>query len=187
MARLGSAGLDKTRFFHGVYEMKQPDFKASIDATQIAKALSAIPVGGEITHEAIAAMCGRSFDRLRGAMATALGIVQREQRMVFASVRGVGYQRLNDAQIVDTFDQSSRRIRRIAARAAKKIVCVDYENLPNNAKVKHNTALSIIGAMSEMASVGSAKRIEKRIAECGTELTAAKAAIEALGIYEEKK
>ncbi len=167
--------------------MNQPDFKASIDATQIAKALSAIQVGGDITHEAIAAMCGRSFDRLRGAMATALGIVQREQRMVFASVRGVGYQRLNDAQIVDTFDQSSRRIRRIAARAAKKIVCVDYEKLPNDAKVKHNTALSIIGAMSEMASVGSAKRIERRIAECGTSLTAAKAAIEALGIYEEKK
>ena len=167
--------------------MNQPDFKASIDATQIAKALSAVPVGGEITHDDMAVLCGRSFDRLRGAMSTALGIVQREKRMVFASVRGVGYVRLDDSQIVDTFDHARQRMRRLAAKAATRIVCVEYDKLSNEAKVKHNTALSIIGAMSEMASVGSAKRIEKRIAECGTSLPAAKAAIEALGIHHDKQ
>jgi hypothetical protein len=107
--------------------------------------------------------------------------------MVFASARGVGYVRLDDSQIVDTFDHARQRMRRLAAKAATRIVCVEYDKLSNEAKVKHNTALSIIGAMSEMASVGSAKRIEKRIAECGTSLPAAKAAIEALGIHHDKQ
>ena len=167
--------------------MDKPDFTASIDSTAIAKAMSAIQVGDKITNDEIVKLCGRPINRLRGAISTALGIVQREKRAVFASLRGVGYVRLDDSQIVDTFDQANKRIRRIASRSAKKIVCVNYESLPNAAKIKHNAALSLIGAMAEMASIGSIRRIEKRITECGSSLPAAKAAIEAFGIYEDKK
>ena len=162
--------------------MTQPEFKVSLDTTLIAKALAELAVGERMTYEQIADLCGRPIALVRGSVASAIRCVQRDNRMVFGTVRKVGYVRLADSEIVDTYDKTRTRISRESRRAAKRIVCVDYASLPKDKQVKHNAALSMIGAISDLASAGSVKRIENAIAECGTSLPAAKTAIAALGI-----
>ncbi len=162
--------------------MNKPEFTVSVDTTLIEKALAEVAVGERITYEEIEKICGRPITNLRGSIATALHLVQRNKQIVFGSIRTVGYVRLSDFEIVDTYDKTRTRISRESRRAAKRIVCVDYDALSKEKKVKHNAALSMLGAISNLASVGSVKRIENAITECGTSLPAAKTAIAALGI-----
>lgn len=162
--------------------MHQPEFRISADAAAIARSFEALQVGETLTYAAISTLVGRDARSIRGAIATALQTVQRDKRMVLGTVRKVGYIRLNDGEIIDTYDQTRARIRRQSARAVKRLVCVDYDALPKDKQVKHNAALSMLGVIAELSSVGSARKIENSIAESGTSLPAAKAAIAALGI-----
>lgn len=162
--------------------MQQPEFKLSADASAIARALESLSVGDTMSYDAISTLVGRDARLIRGAIATALREVQRNKRMVFGTVRKVGYIRLNDAEIIETYDQARGRIRRQSARAVKRLVCVDYDALPKDKQVKHNAALSMLGVIAELSSAGSVRKIENSIAESGTSLPAAKTAIAALGI-----
>lgn len=192
-ARNGAAGRGKSQLgmvWHGkarIHQlektmMHQPEFRISADAAAIARSFEALQVGETLTYAAISTLVGRDARSIRGAIATALQTVQRDKRMVLGTVRKVGYIRLNDGEIIDTYDQTRARIRRQSARAVKRLVCVDYDALPKDKQVKHNAALSMLGVIAELSSVGSARKIENSIAESGTSLPAAKAAIAALGI-----
>ena len=181
--RRGEARRGKARIHQQEKTMQQqPEFRISADAAAIARAFEAMQVGETLTYDAISTLVGRDARSIRGAIATALQTVQRDKRMVLGTVRKVGYIRLSDADIIDTYDQARSRIRRQSARAVKRIVCVDYDALPHDKQVKHNAALSMLGVIAELSSAGCARKIENSIADTGTSLPAAKAAIAALGI-----
>ena len=102
--------------------MQQPEFRISADAAAIARSFEALQVGETLTYAAISTLVGRDARSIRGAIATALQTVQRDKRMVLGTVRKVGYIRLNDGEIIDTYDQTRARIRRQSARAVKRLV-----------------------------------------------------------------
>jgi hypothetical protein len=160
----------------------KPDFVMSADAASIVALFEAAAVGETVSHKKIAEVLGRNIDAVRGAMATALRAIQRENRMVFRSVRGVGYIRLNDSEIVDISDQAREKMRRAAGRTARTLVCVDYDSLPKDKQTKHNAALSLFGAIAEISKSSSIRRLENAITITGKELPAAKAAIAAFGM-----
>ena len=162
--------------------MITPSFKLSADAVAIARAMESIEVGQVLTYEQITALVGRDFRAVRAAVASAARLLQRERRIVFGNVRNVGFMRLRDEEIVDTYDQDRARIRRQSMRSAKRLVCVDYDALPKEKPVKHNLALSMLGTITEISSTGSLRKVESAIASCGTSLPAAKTAIAALGL-----
>jgi hypothetical protein len=159
-----------------------PDFRLSSDSKALAVALAKVPVGETASYSSLTAAVGRDVQTTcRGALETARYIVQREDRMVFDVVRGVGLRRLLDGEIVDLSDRARDHARRHARRTVKKLICVDYGNLPRDKQTKHNAALSMFGVFSELASDKSQKRLETKIEQAGEKLPAAKAAMEALG------
>lgn len=161
---------------------KQPEFKLSTDSAALALRLTEVAVGDIVRYDDLSKAIGRDVrSSAAGALESARRVAQRDSRAVFASVRGEGLRRLTDAEIVDLSDSGRDRIRRQAKRTAKKLVCVDYDALPAEKKVKHNAALSMMGALASIATDTAQKRLEKQIAETGKQLPAAKSAIEALG------
>ena len=160
---------------------KQPDFRLSADSAAIAKALEIIPVGGVISYASISSIVGRHVSAFRGALETARRSVQREKRIIFDVVRSEGLRRLADDEIVDLSDKARDHARRHARKTAKKLICVDYASLSKQKQTKHNAALSMFGALAELTTSSSLKRLEEKVEVTGTQLASARAAMDALG------
>jgi hypothetical protein len=159
-------------------------YELSTDAKTLANMLKNVEVGMVITYEEMTKAIGRDVrGPARPVLVTARSIVQRENRMIFDCVRSEGLKRLNDGEIVDLSDQAMDRIRRTAKRTGKKLLCVNYDQMPREKQTKHNASLSMFGAISELSKNASTKRLEREIEKHGGEqLPVAKATIAALGI-----
>ena len=174
----------KTRFHQYLTEKqmnKQPDFRLSADSAALVKVLEQIPVGGLVSYSTLSSAISRDITLFRGALETARKAVQRESRMVFDVIRKQGLRRLADDEIVDLSDKARDHARRHARNTAKKLVCVDYDSLSKPKQTKHNAALSMFGALAELTTSGSQKRLEAKVEAAGTQLTSARAAMDALG------
>lgn len=162
--------------------MTGPLFSSSADSKTLAHVLRGCKVGDVATYASLSAAIGKDVrEEASAALRTARRIVLREDRMVFDAVRDQGLQRLADTEIVALADRARDHIRRTSRRTAKALVCVDYDAMPRDQQVKHNTALSMLGAIGEMASDRSVKRLESAVAAAGESLPAAKASIAAIG------
>lgn len=160
-----------------------PIIATSTDAKTLASVLSEITIGNVVTYQSLSEAIGRDVQSTsRGALATARKIVLKERRMVFDCVMNVGLKRLSDAEIVAIGDKTRSHMRRAARNATRKIVCADYNSMTKDLQVKHNTSLSLLGVIAEMATEKASTRLESHISKVGTELPVAKATIAALGI-----
>ena len=170
-----------TNYMKDDMDTKQPDFRLSSDSAAIIEAIKGVSVGETITYSAMSTLIGRDITKFRGALETARRSIQRDMRMVFDVVRGVGMIRLTDSEIVDLSDKARAHARRHARRTAKKLVCVDYAALSKEKQTKHNAALSMFGILSELTTSASQKRLEAKVEVVGTQLPSARAAMDALG------
>jgi hypothetical protein len=160
----------------------QPEFRLSSDSKALAKMLIASGPGEVVLYEDLDKAIGRDVrEAASGALHTARHIAQREHRMVFDAVRGVGLKRLADSEIVDLADKARDHARRHASRTAKKLTCVDYDALSKDKQTKHNAALSMFSVMAELSTDKAQKRLESKVKDADAQLPNAKAAIEALG------
>ena len=161
-----------------------PDFRLSSDSKALAKVLETIAVTVVVPYADLTKVIGRNVQTVgRQAMDRARAIVQRESRMVFDPVRGVGLRRLPDGEIVDLSDKARERIRRVSRRTSKKLTCVDYGALTREKQTKHNTALAVFGVLVEMTSEKASKRLRAEVEAAGDgSLPIAKSALAALGI-----
>lgn len=156
-------------------------FQPSADSKTLASVLREAGKDAIISYDALSRAVGRDVrSECASALQTARSLVQRENRMVFDSVRGVGLLRLADSAIVDLADKARDRVRKHAKRTAKKLICVDFDALTNDKKIKHNAALSMFGVMSELSTDRSMKRLLAQPGINTSQLPAAKAAIAAL-------
>ncbi len=184
MTWLGMKIQGEARFHHYLTEKqmnKQPDFRLSADSAALVKVLELVDVGATVTYAELSQTIGRDVTSFRGPLETARLVVQREKRMVFDAVRGEGLRRLADDEIVDLSDKARDHARRHARKTAKKLVCVDYQSLNKQKQTKHNAALSMFGALAELTTSGSQKRLEAKVEAAGTQLASARSAMDALG------
>lgn len=160
----------------------KPTFIASADAKTLADLMRDVPAGGMLHYEDMSAAINRDVTKDRGAMDTARAIVQRENRIVFDVVTKVGFKRLIDTEIVNLGDRARTKVRRLAKRTSRAIVCVDYDAMPREAQIKHNTALSMLGVMQELGTEKSFIKLQNHVEKAGAELPVGKASIAALGL-----
>ena len=156
-------------------------FELSADSKTLAQRLREVTVGETVPYSVLSAAIARDVCADgRGALQTARRLVLKEYRMVFDAVRGEGLRRLTDVQIVSLSDKARDHIRRTSRKTARALTCVDYDAMPRDVQTKHNTALSMLGVIGELATEKSQARLASMVEEAGTELPYAKAAIAAL-------
>ncbi len=126
--------------------LKPPDFKQSRE-TQIIYDLFR-----EITTRALALitlseLCeatGKSLPAIRGAIATAIRRVRKDDQLVIESDRGLGYRLRRDAELVISGQRAIDRSRRIQMTGLQKMECADVATLDAESRAAHNVRKSVL-------------------------------------------
>lgn len=153
-------------------EGKQIVKQMGIDAQTIYRKMAEVKVGNILTYDTMKGLIKRDVQNdARGAMETARRKALREDRMVFEAVSNVGLKRLDDLGIISVGADYINKIRRYSRKGAQKITCVtDFDALPNEEKIKHNAALSILAVMSHITKNKSLKAVEQRVIDSSEKL-----------------
>lgn len=149
-------------------------FEMSIDTRMLYEALKKVEIGETIRFAVLGETIGRKVSggtpNLQSALHRLLG-----EGKAFANVRGVGYQRMTDVDVVNSAEREREGLRQKAKRAGKRLTCVhDFERLPNELKIKHNAALSAFGAIAACMSPARMKQVEEQVAVSRAQLPLAR-------------
>lgn len=155
--------------------MNRPTFEMSIDTRMIYDHLSKAEIGDTVNFTALSEAIGQRVEGATPSVQSALRRLQNLDGRIFANVRGVGYQRLSDNEIVKTSESSRDLIRRHAAKSVRRLSCVvDFDGLPNDLKIKHNAGMSMFGAIANMLKPSSVRALENEVAKAQASLPLAK-------------
>jgi len=133
----------------------------SVDTQFIIKKLSTCKIGDVITYEELAKEIKRKVPN--GILVTARKRLLTDERMVFGTIRKVGLKRLSDSEIVNTSTAALGSIQRATKREKKRLVSVDFENLPSNMKIKHSAIAATLAVVNEITKEKKQNRLESSI------------------------
>lgn len=153
---------------------KKPQFELSVDTRLLIAALRETPPNETATFDRLSEIIGRNVAGSTPALQSALRHVFSNDNIVFASVRGTGYKRLVDADIVRSSVRDMSQIRKKARRSARKLASVeDYSSLPKDLQAEHNAHLSVLAAITESTRGRMLAKIKAETAAKGGELSLA--------------
>lgn len=137
----------------------------SQDSLILADRLRKLATGEKCSYAELTVLIRRNVQTdARGCLDTARRILQREEQIIFAPIRGEGLKRLSDGEITHIGTETLQRINRASKRGVHKLTCVkDFNVLTNEEKVRHNAALSILGVFYEVSKSKGVKRIEAAV------------------------
>lgn len=137
----------------------------SADSISLVNHLRTLQPGQQCSYSELTVLIRRNVQKeARGCLETARRILQREEQIVFAPIRGVGLKRLTDGEITKTGTETLQRINRASRRGVHKLTCVkDFNQLTNEEKVRHNAALSVLGVFYEVSKARGVKQIEAAV------------------------
>ena len=152
--------------------MSRAIHEISVDTRTLYDRIITAKAGDEITYAALSELIGRDVQTVaRSALHSARKMAMRDHNVVFGVVRNEGLKRLADVEVVQTGEATVAKLRRVAKRGIRTITSVqDFAQLPDAAKIKHNTFASMFGAVAAMAKPASMKRLEGAVnaAQTGT-------------------
>jgi hypothetical protein len=150
--------------------------EAAEDTQFLCRMLRDVPIGGEVTHQAMSEAIGRDVQgNARYVVSSARRILEREG-IVFGALAGVGLRRLDDVGKIGVSDDGLSRIRRMAKHRRRVLDTVTaYDELAPEAQAKLNMARSVFGAIGLMTGSTSIRKLESAVAEKHAELAAREA------------
>jgi hypothetical protein len=90
-------------------------------------------VNDEIAYERIEQDAGHPLAEIRGALSSARRALERDEKIVFATVKGVGLRRLTDGEKVRSTEKIKATIRRASKRGVKRLDTVTEFGKMSNA------------------------------------------------------
>lgn len=148
---------------------RRPSFQMSIDSRTVYERLIQTAIGETVTYDELTALIGRDIrsPRAMGRLTTARRAVLHENNIVFGVIQKIGLKRLDDIEIVATGQQSVNRIKNLARRCVERLTIGvrEFDKLPNEAKVRHNTYVSMVGAVHMMTKPANIKLLEAKISQ----------------------
>jgi hypothetical protein len=153
--------------------MAKAVFETSEDTIAIAAILSETPIGGVVTYERLNKVIGKDSQEHRYLISTARMIVQNAERKVFAAVKGVGYQRLNDSEKIKSGFAHLKKARGSARRAAKDSFSTEYETLSSGDKLRHSLLTTLSAGIVGMTAPAHQKMLQESIIAGSNNLIAA--------------
>ena len=145
----------------------------SIDTQVLYNRLSQCQQGDFVTYEELSELIDRNVQKeAYGNLMTAKKMMQRQHNIVFDPVIGKGLLALTDEENVNsTGDRYLKKIRNLARNASKRITAIsDFNGLSNEAKVKHNANLGIMGAFMLATKKKTVAKIENTVKQSGEKI-----------------
>lgn len=144
----------------------------SADSRAIYQRLGKCKVGDTVTYDELKKLTSRDVQGDdRYVLETALRNTLKDGK-VFGCVRAVGVRLLNDEEIIAEAEGVAPRLRRLSRRASRKLTAVkDFASLPNEQKVRHNTLLSVFGAITLMGRESNIAKVEQQVRQTAQSLS----------------
>lgn len=154
----------------------------SLETTMVIERLLTCKENQVITYDELSTLIRRNAQKEgRGCLITAMRRLLMDKQIYFATVRGIGVKRCNDSQKVEESHSYVQRVRRTARKGAKIAASVhEFDKLPRDVQTRHNTLLSLYGAITQFSSQGKMKALESKVADAQAKLPL-KATLEAIG------
>lgn len=137
-----------------------PIAKNGADVAALTAVLDQLAVGSIVSYAVLSDAIGRDIQKHRYLLDKALDKLVRK-RKVFGCIKETGYQRLSDSQIVEHSFGAFRRIRRIARRNAVRLSSVEFANLSNEERLRHNLHISALGAIAHAATPSNIAKLNQ--------------------------
>jgi hypothetical protein len=139
----------------------KPNFELSPESRLIRQYLRTVEVGEIATYDKLSHVIGRPLDHSSSMLRSAVNALIKDDRVMFACIRTVGYRRLPDADIISHADTDIDGIRRKARRGARKLTCVqDYEALTPQKQLAHTSRLSVLTMVAYTTTDQGLKKVE---------------------------
>lgn len=147
-------------------------FRLSPETNAVVKRLEGLQFGETVTYEELSHMVGGDIQsKKRHHLASAQRLLLMQRQMVFGVIRDQGVKRLSDSEIVLDGRGYVDKIKRASRKGARTLGCVaDYERMPADMKLQHNTALSVLGAVSMFTKPTGVKKIAERVTAVNSRL-----------------
>lgn len=137
--------------------------EAAIDTRLLVALLNKAEFGQLITYSEMSTALSRQIEGADSYLQSALRMVQRDYDIVFDVVRGVGYKRLTDSEIVALGSRMPQRIRRIARRTVRTLSKARDDKLSNAEIIQRNAATSMAGVLAHVATDKAMRQLEAAV------------------------
>ena len=164
-------------------KVQQTKYQLSLNTQMLCERLrKETEAGAIVKYEDLSEVIAKDVRRAaKHLLASARHVLERDENMVWAPVRNVGLELLSDTGVVYTGPCFLRKAHRAAKRGGRRMRSVrKFSDLPNEAKILHNTVLSQAGVMILASSGKSTQRIRAAVEANSGELVAAKRSLELL-------
>lgn len=113
---------------------------------------------GEVTWAAMEAAAGKPLTEIRQTIINVRHYLERDEGIVFATVRGIGLRRLTDSEKVESATGFTRSIRRVAGRGVQRLNAVsDVTALSNSDQLALTIRKTVFDAVQRQASQDAGK------------------------------
>lgn len=137
---------------------------ASPEALTLYERLRQAQPGEEITYLELGNLIARNVKTIASSsLYTARRRCENIDHIVFSVIRAVGLRRIPNEEIPRMAQNNIDHIRRTAKKAAKKLACVNYQELSQKAQLTHNTNMSLLAVLSEVSKPSGGKLLEQEI------------------------
>lgn len=149
----------------------KPNFEINADTALLLQYLRKVSIGGNVTYVQLAEVISKK-EPLEGSNSQLQSALRKcaKDGIHFDNIRGVGYRRMNDGEIVLASDRDVKRAHRAAKRHMKRLGSADYEKLTSEEKTKFNINATVLGAVNQFTGKKSINEIEKKVIEVGSRL-----------------
>jgi len=145
----------------------------AIDTQILYDRLKQVPEREEIAYSVLSALIDRNVQgNARSNLQSARRMLLHNDGILFGVVFNCGLVRLDDQSKAVAGRASIDKIRREARRGMKKTTSVvDFDALPNDLKIRHNTDLSVLGMLHFASKPKQMARLENKIGDVGQRLS----------------
>jgi len=155
---------------------KKPMFVKSVDTKKVVEVLLQVPPNGTVSYADLSKVIGRDVTKeARHVLESARRIVFAQEQTIFDAIRGEGIKRADDIAVINSLDDGFAKIRRTAKRYNRRAEhgVKDFNALPNDLKIKHNTARSMLGVVEHIMKQSQVKQFEVKVAKAADSLSLA--------------
>jgi hypothetical protein len=138
--------------------------KASGEVHILVDVLQNLEKGTVITYGVLSGKLGRDVCENRAPLHTAFKHLKKHHGMVFDVVRGIGYKRVVDNELVGLADKHVRGIRKKAARACDEMRTADLTKLDQSERIALAARSGLCAAIEGQTTHKAIQRAEEAVA-----------------------
>lgn len=135
----------------------------AIETQIVLERMAKMNPGEVVSYSELSSLASCDVQKRRNVITTSTNKLLAEQGKVFVAEHGKGVRLLTNEEIPSLGAKEIGRISKISKRVARKMATVDYDALSEQAKLHHNTHLTILTLMQRASTQKSLKTVEDAV------------------------